>query len=93
MKCEYCGNHLNYEVEHCPNCGAPCEYIVRPQEQKISVEKSSPVNKELRRMSDVDISFLKKNQAACKSDHSGGCGGVLIFILLVGVGAAVMFFL
>jgi hypothetical protein len=93
MKCEYCGNHLNYEVEHCPNCGAPCEYIVRPQEQKISVKKSSPGNKELRRMSEVDISFLKKNQAACKSGHSGGCGGVLIFILLVGVGAAVMFFL
>ena len=66
MKCEYCGNHLDYEVTQCPSCGAPCEYVVRPQEQKISVEKSSPGNKELRRMSDVDISFLKKIRLLAK---------------------------
>ena len=35
-KCEFCGSSIPYEVTHCPSCGAPCEFIPKPQLQKQS---------------------------------------------------------
>lgn len=96
MRCEYCGNHLDYEINHCPTCGAPCKFIPRPQEN-VTVKKSqtdSPKtkNKEFVDMSDTDVSFLKKNQKARREaeNRNGGntCGiFVLIFIIILIISA------
>lgn len=70
MKCEFCGNEIEYETTKCKYCGAPCQFIGR-QNEKIAHEKQAETiveqmtdvgDKEVRAMGKVDISCLNPNE-------------------------------
>ena len=90
MKCEYCGNHLDYEITRCPTCGAPCKCVSRPQEktpESIAApqKETQPEKKEFVNMGDTDVSFLKQNQEARRiaEKNDGTSCGVYIGILFI----------
>ena len=98
MKCEYCASPLEYEISECPRCGAPCEFVSRPTEaerimdyqEAVEAEKvrsAKANNKELRQMSDIDISFLDKNREKDKqvSTVSGIVLAVIVIIAIAGL--------
>lgn len=65
MNCEYCGSPLEYEVNSCTRCGAPCKYIPKPQGEqsvvvieKVNEEQSDPVEK----MATPNLDFIQQGR-------------------------------
>ena len=97
-KCEYCDSPLDYEVTECSHCGAPCELIQRPSdlvqahERIIEMQKSEQLqkqqlakqnNKELIEMSNVDVSFLKKNRNQDVKVSMMSVIGIVVIVVIV----------
>ena len=74
-KCEFCNSRIPYNVNNCPSCGAPCEYIPDPHPRKkqqtlseknnISATKSSSY---VESMADIDIDVNINHKSKCKGD-------------------------